>query len=111
MSFAVPPTEAAGTAHATASALNIPAPAANSRVLQRITPKTPAGPHKPVTAFTGEEKDLTIATLALQDGSYYQGISFGSEKQSISGEMVFQTGESKNSDTQKNFFYFTVRGP
>ncbi|KAI8580347.1 hypothetical protein K450DRAFT_238087 [Umbelopsis ramanniana AG] len=92
MSFAVPPTEAAGTAHATAAANSIPAPAANSRVLQRNTPKTPAGPHKPVTAFTGEEKDLTIATLALQDGSYYQGISFGSEKKSISGEMVFQTG-------------------
>jgi carbamoyl-phosphate synthase / aspartate carbamoyltransferase len=109
MSFAVPPTDAAGTAHATAAAANsIPAPAANSRVLQRSTPKTPAGPHKPVTAFTGEEKDLTIATLALQDGSYYQGISFGSEKKSISGEMVFQTGESKNSDTKKKFFFCSL---
>jgi carbamoyl-phosphate synthase/aspartate carbamoyltransferase len=96
MSFAVPPTEAAGTAHANVSAAaSIPAPAANARVLQRSTPKTPAGPHKPVTAFTGEETDLSIATLALQDGSYYQGISFGSEKRSISGECVFQTGESK----------------
>lgn len=113
MSFAVPPTEAAGTAHATTNTASIPAPAANARVLQRSTPKTPAGPHKPVTAFTtGEEKDLTIATLALQDGSYYQGISFGSEKQSISGECVFQTGESKISFSElakKKFFFCAIR--
>lgn len=112
MSFAVPPTAAAGTAHAnvSATAASIPAPAANARVLQRSTPRTPAGPHKPVTAFTtGEEKDLTIATLALQDGSYYQGISFGSEKQSISGECVFQTGESIRTPKKNFFFNYTSK--
>lgn len=30
-------------------------------------------------------------TLELQDGSAYQGFSFGAEK-SVSGELVFQTG-------------------
>lgn len=33
------------------------------------------------------------AALVLQDGSVYQGISFGSNKKSISGEIVFQTGK------------------
>lgn len=33
----------------------------------------------------------TVATLMLQDGTAYQGYSFGAEKD-IAGECVFQTG-------------------
>jgi carbamoyl-phosphate synthase/aspartate carbamoyltransferase len=32
--------------------------------------------------------------LELADGSAHRGISFGAEGKSISGECVFQTGES-----------------
>ncbi|KAF9565966.1 hypothetical protein EC968_003965, partial [Mortierella alpina] len=50
-------------------------------------------PHPPVTAPPCElAASSTVATLVLQDGSSYQGISFGAETKSISGECVFQTG-------------------
>ncbi|KAF9981185.1 hypothetical protein BGZ75_007560, partial [Mortierella antarctica] len=49
-------------------------------------------PHPPVTAPPCElAASSTVATLVLQDGSSYQGISFGAETKSISGECVFQT--------------------
>ncbi|OMH85528.1 Protein pyrABCN [Zancudomyces culisetae] len=34
----------------------------------------------------------TMAALVLEDGSVYLGYSFGSQKASVSGELVFQTG-------------------
>ena len=34
------------------------------------------------------------AVLELNDGSAYQGISFGAPGKSVAGECVFQTGES-----------------
>ena len=34
------------------------------------------------------------AVLELNDGSAYQGISFGASGRSVAGECVFQTGES-----------------
>ncbi|KAF8928650.1 hypothetical protein BGZ58_009471 [Dissophora ornata] len=49
-------------------------------------------PYAPVTAPPCEQADATVATLVLQDGSSYQGISFGAETKSIAGECVFQTG-------------------
>ncbi|KAG0290814.1 hypothetical protein BGZ98_003278, partial [Dissophora globulifera] len=49
-------------------------------------------PHPPVTAPPQEQYDATVATLVLQDGTAYQGISFGGETKSIAGECVFQTG-------------------
>ncbi|KAF3902971.1 Dihydroorotase [Dactylellina cionopaga] len=56
--------------------------------------------HPPVTArnFTkagqlaeGTSEDEGLMALEFQDGSIYQGFSFGAQK-SVSGEMVFQTG-------------------
>ncbi|KAG0169580.1 hypothetical protein DFQ28_003555 [Apophysomyces sp. BC1034] len=84
----IPPVAAAGTAHAT-SMTHIPAPAANATPLT-ISPRSPSAPHRPVAAM--ESKDVTTAALVLQDGTSFQGISFGSEAKSISGECVFQTG-------------------
>jgi carbamoyl-phosphate synthase/aspartate carbamoyltransferase len=56
-----------------------------------------AKPFPPVTARpVGPDGDLIeerLATLELEDGSAYQGFSFGADK-SVSGELVFQTGNS-----------------
>ncbi|KAG0253856.1 hypothetical protein BG011_006118, partial [Mortierella polycephala] len=50
-------------------------------------------PCPPVTAPPCDQTEAyTVATLVLQDGSSYQGISFGAEAKSIAGECVFQTG-------------------
>ncbi|KAI9240929.1 protein pyrABCN [Podila verticillata NRRL 6337] len=50
-------------------------------------------PMPPVTAPPCDQIEAsTVATLVLQDGSSFQGISFGAETKSISGECVFQTG-------------------
>ncbi|KAK3845015.1 MAG: hypothetical protein J3R72DRAFT_521378 [Linnemannia gamsii] len=50
-------------------------------------------PMPPVSAPPCDQVEpSTIATLVLQDGSSFQGISFGAETKSISGECVFQTG-------------------
>lgn len=46
--------------------------------------------YKPVTAQQGQGESLVA--LELQDGAVYQGYSFGAEKKSIAGELVFQTG-------------------
>lgn len=53
-------------------------------------------PYPPVASpFVGKERNRPaqerLMTLELQDGSAYQGFSFGAEK-SVSGELVFQTG-------------------
>jgi carbamoyl-phosphate synthase/aspartate carbamoyltransferase len=45
----------------------------------------------PVTAETLDTKHEGLITLELQDGTVYQGYSFGAKK-SIAGELVFQTG-------------------
>lgn len=46
---------------------------------------------RPVTAVE-DLKNATLASLVLQDGTTFQGVSFGAEGKSISGECVFQTG-------------------
>jgi carbamoyl-phosphate synthase/aspartate carbamoyltransferase len=69
----------------------LPAPAANATPLPVLSPRSPSAPHRPVTAVE-DPKDVTMATLVLKDGSSYQGVSFGAETGSISGECVFQTG-------------------
>lgn len=56
-----------------------------------------ATPYPPVTAqLLGQDgqtlPDETIVALELEDGSIYQGFSFGAKK-TISGELVFQTGK------------------
>ncbi|KAI7869296.1 hypothetical protein BDF14DRAFT_1880163 [Spinellus fusiger] len=87
----IPPVTTAGTpAFATGLGGRILAPAANATPLP-FSPRSPSGPHRAVTAVE-EPKDVTTAALVLQDGTSYQGISFGSESKSISGECVFQTG-------------------
>jgi carbamoyl-phosphate synthase/aspartate carbamoyltransferase len=58
--------------------------------------QTAVVPFPPVAAqFVGKEGKISgqerLMTLELEDGSAYQGYSFGAEK-SISGELVFQTG-------------------
>ncbi|OBZ84544.1 Protein pyrABCN [Choanephora cucurbitarum] len=88
--FPIPSVAAAGTAPAINTGANIPAPAAHATPLPTQSPRSTAGPHRPVTAF--EDKDITTAALVLEDGTSYQGISFGAEARSISGECVFQTG-------------------
>jgi carbamoyl-phosphate synthase/aspartate carbamoyltransferase len=55
-----------------------------------------AVPFPPVTARpVGSNGEMVtnerLATLELEDGSAYQGYSFGAEK-TVSGELVFQTG-------------------
>jgi carbamoyl-phosphate synthase/aspartate carbamoyltransferase len=91
--FPVPTINAVGTAPALSSGPHIPAPAANATPLPFVSPRSPSEPHRPVTAF--DEKDVTTAALVLRDGTSYQGISFGSQSKSISGECVFQTGKTK----------------
>lgn len=58
--------------------------------------RTVLGLYPPVAAqFVGKEGKPSaqerLMTLELQDGTAYQGFSFGAEK-SVSGELVFQTG-------------------
>ncbi|OAD07237.1 hypothetical protein MUCCIDRAFT_152256 [Mucor lusitanicus CBS 277.49] len=60
---------------------HITAPAANATPISR-SPRSPTAPHRPAAALE-DPKD---------DGTSFQGISFGSESKSISGECVFQTG-------------------
>ncbi|KAI8376213.1 uncharacterized protein BYT42DRAFT_378462 [Radiomyces spectabilis] len=89
--FPIPSIAAAGTAPAVGtSTKHIPAPSANATPVP-CTPRSPSAPHRPVTAME-DTKDVTTAALVLQDGTSFQGISFGSESKSISGECVFQTG-------------------
>ncbi|KAK9694908.1 Carbamoyl-phosphate synthase, partial [Basidiobolus ranarum] len=59
---------------------------------QPVVPMSPRLPCPPVTAPSSHAQDSVIATLFLKDGSSFQGISFGAETHSISGECVFQTG-------------------
>ncbi|KAI8388557.1 uncharacterized protein BYT42DRAFT_491442 [Radiomyces spectabilis] len=68
----------------------IPAPAVSATPLN-ASPRSPSAPHRPVTA-SADVTDVTTGTLVLQDGTSFQGFSFGSEAKSISGECVFQTG-------------------
>lgn len=48
-------------------------------------------PYPPVSAASRSDTDARLITLELQDGSAYQGYSFGANK-SVAGELVFQTG-------------------
>ncbi|ORY96495.1 isoaspartyl dipeptidase-like protein [Syncephalastrum racemosum] len=56
---------------------------------------TPAQDGQPLPAPVVAVEDynqVKTAALVLQDGSSFEGISFGADAQSISGECVFQTG-------------------
>jgi carbamoyl-phosphate synthase/aspartate carbamoyltransferase len=48
-------------------------------------------PYTPVSAQLLDTKDDGIISLELEDGTVYQGYSFGAKK-SVAGELVFQTG-------------------
>jgi carbamoyl-phosphate synthase/aspartate carbamoyltransferase len=72
-------------------AAHITAPAANATPISR-SPRSPTAPHRPAAALE-DPKDVTTAAFVLKDGTSFQGISFGSETKSISGELVFQTGK------------------
>ncbi|KAI9349354.1 hypothetical protein BD770DRAFT_446122 [Pilaira anomala] len=69
---------------------HITAPAANATPIAQ-SPRDPTAPHRPAAALENP-KDVTTAAFMLKDGTSFQGISFGSESKSISGECVFQTG-------------------
>ncbi|KAG9242295.1 hypothetical protein BJ878DRAFT_555798 [Calycina marina] len=43
-------------------------------------------------ATVAHDTDQQLLTLELEDGTAYQGYSFGAEKKSVAGELVFQTG-------------------
>ncbi|KAK3318452.1 hypothetical protein B0H66DRAFT_557297 [Apodospora peruviana] len=47
--------------------------------------------YRPATAPIADQDDQVATCLELEDGSVYQGYSFGAQK-SIAGELVFQTG-------------------
>ncbi|KXX79167.1 Protein pyrABCN [Madurella mycetomatis] len=47
--------------------------------------------YRPATVHIAKEESEGLVTLELEDGSAYQGYSFGAPK-SIAGELVFQTG-------------------
>ncbi|KAK4236988.1 hypothetical protein C8A03DRAFT_35101 [Achaetomium macrosporum] len=47
--------------------------------------------YRPATARISDAESQGLVTLELEDGSAYQGYSFGAQK-SIAGELVFQTG-------------------
>jgi carbamoyl-phosphate synthase/aspartate carbamoyltransferase len=47
--------------------------------------------YPPVTAQIDSKTDRELISLELQDGTVYQGHSFGAKK-SVAGELVFQTG-------------------
>lgn len=93
----VPSIADAGNAHITETTLvSIPVPSATNS--HQSPPRSPRAPHRPVSAINPtDERSATIATLVLKDGSSYEGISFGAEAKSVSGECVFQTGESCSS--------------
>ncbi|KAI7906607.1 uncharacterized protein BX663DRAFT_548768 [Cokeromyces recurvatus] len=69
---------------------HITAPAANATPISR-SPRSPNAPTRPAAALE-DPKNVTTAAFVLKDGTSFQGISFGSETKSISGECVFQTG-------------------
>ncbi|KAI8983762.1 hypothetical protein BDB01DRAFT_850421 [Pilobolus umbonatus] len=87
--FTIAPVADGGTAPSIGSGVPIPAPAATSTPIPALTPRSPSAPHRPITGYA--DKDVTTAALVLQDGSSYEGISFGKEI-GIAGECVFQTG-------------------
>ena len=82
-----------------------PGPATGSVLAENPEPAAaailqPDYPYPPVTARNltkdgqladGTSDDEGLMALEFQDGSVYQGYSFGAQK-SVSGEMVFQTG-------------------
>lgn len=47
--------------------------------------------YPPVAARNSNSEDGSLTSLELQDGTVYQGYSFGAKK-SVAGELVFQTG-------------------
>ncbi|TPX69761.1 hypothetical protein SpCBS45565_g02192 [Spizellomyces sp. 'palustris'] len=74
------------------NALQQPADAQTTADQQQADGIVAARPSPPITSPPVGVNDATIATLLLNDGTAYEGYSFGSEKQSIAGECVFQTG-------------------
>ncbi|KAK6512073.1 hypothetical protein TWF481_000970 [Arthrobotrys musiformis] len=91
--------------HQMRNAAASPGPATGSVLAENPEPAVtvalpPDYPHPPVTARNltkdgqladGTTDDEGLMALEFQDGSVYQGYSFGAQK-STSGEMVFQTG-------------------
>ncbi|GAA5804311.1 dihydroorotate dehydrogenase [Helicostylum pulchrum] len=90
MASSIPVPSVNGTAPMNSLLAHITAPAANATPITR-SPRSPTAPHRPAAALE-DPKDVTTAAFVLKDGTSFQGISFGSESKSISGECVFQTG-------------------
>jgi len=71
-----------------------PAAAAATRPTVSRTASRLDVPSNPATAPPLGKEGSEEMVLELADGSSHKGISFGAEGKSISGECVFQTGES-----------------
>lgn len=68
-----------------------PVNAADSGAANAHSSSAAAPAFRPVVAVE-DYTDVTTGALLLQDGTVFQGVSFGAEGKSISGECVFQTG-------------------
>lgn len=68
-----------------------PVNAADSGAANAHSSSSAAPAFRPVVAVE-DYTDVTTGALLLQDGTVFQGVSFGAEGKSISGECVFQTG-------------------
>ncbi len=71
------------------------APAAHPGITRTQTAAILPAPALPASAPPLGESHEANMVLELADGSAHSGISFGAEGKSISGECVFQTGESR----------------
>ena len=79
------------TAGASPSPLDGIAPSLRSALVDQVPSRAPSPAPPATTVPVGQEPTGTMV-LELSDGTEYQGISFGAEGKSISGECVFQTG-------------------
>ncbi|WFD43066.1 Carbamoyl-phosphate synthase [Malassezia psittaci] len=73
------------------AALDGIAPSLRSALVDQVPSRAPS-PALPATSNPVGEESGSSMVLELADGTEYQGISFGAEGKSISGECVFQTG-------------------
>ncbi|WFD01455.1 Carbamoyl-phosphate synthase [Malassezia obtusa] len=75
----------------TRAALDGIAPSLRSALVDQVPSRAPS-PALPATSNPVGQDSASPMVLELSDGTEFQGISFGAEGKSISGECVFQTG-------------------
>ena len=65
-------------------------PSLRSALADNVPSRSPS-PAPPATSSPVSQLEAPSMVLELADGTQYQGVSFGAEGKSISGECVFQT--------------------